>query len=154
MKVTMKFEGGLELAQALNKLPTRVSKRVIREALERAGEPMRADMARRAPRAPGAPDIADNMVMSPARMQGISDNDQAAAIKIGPEKSLFYGLFQEFGTIHHGAQPFARPAFDAGWQKALDSVRASFWTALAAAGISRSVTSSTSVQSPGGGGLV
>ena len=32
----------------------------------------------------------------------------------GPSRKGFWGLFQELGTIYHPAQPFMRPAFDAG----------------------------------------
>lgn len=39
----------------------------------------------------------------------------------------FYGLFQEFGTAHHAAQPFMRPAFEQSKEQALiemtDSLR-------------------------------
>lgn len=152
MKVSMKLEGGVELAGVLNQLPAKVSRRVIRDALERAGTPMQSRMGRLAPRAPGAPDIADNIVMSPARMEGMSDNDQTAAIAIGPIKELaYYGYFQEVGTMHHGAQPFVRPAFDQEVQRVLSAIRAAFWTALTAVGVSRTVTSSAS---PSGGAFL
>ena len=149
MKTTMRFEGGAELAQKLNSLSMKLSKRVIRDALERSGEPIRAGMQRSAPRAPGAPDIADNIVIGTAKMDGLIDNDHAAAIAIGPAKGFRYGYFIEHGTIHTRAQPFVRPAFDAGWQKALDSIRASFWTALASVGVSRSVSAPVSVADEG-----
>ncbi len=154
MKVSMKVEGGAELARALNALPTRVSKKVMRDALEVAGEPIRKGMEMKAPRAPGAPDMADHMVISTAKVEGLIDNDQTAAVKIGPAKGFYWGLFQEFGTIHHGAQPFARPAFDAGVSKAISEMVRATWTALAGRGISRSISQPSTPSSPGGGGLL
>lgn len=35
----------------------------------------------------------------------------------------FYGMFQEFGTARHKAQPFLRPAFDAKKDEALQRIR-------------------------------
>lgn len=33
-------------------------------------------------------------------------------VKFGTTTKAFYGLFQEFGTAHHPAQPFLEPALD------------------------------------------
>lgn len=147
--VRVKFEGGPELVRALESLSTRVSKRVMREALESAGEPIRLAMQQKAPREPGAPDLADNMVIGNARVEGLLDDSQTAAVAIGPSKGFFYAFFQEFGTVHHPAQPFARPAFDEGVARAIRDIAASMWTALAAKGISRSVVKNTPVESDG-----
>lgn len=154
MKISMKIVGGAELARTLNALPTRVSKKVMREALEVAGEPIRKGMEMKAPRAPGAPDIADHMVIGNAKVEGLIDNDQTAAVAIGPARGYYWGLFQELGTIHHGAQPFARPAFESGMSKALAEIVRATWTALAGRGISRSSSSEAPVSSPKGGGLL
>ena len=35
----------------------------------------------------------------------------SAGVAVTPGKA-FWGMFQEFGTAHHGKQPFLRPAFD------------------------------------------
>lgn len=86
MSVTMKIEGGAELAKTLDGLSARLSKKVMREALENAGEPIRKDMQIKAPRAPGAPDIADHMVIGTAR-----GNKTTTAVAIGPAKGFFYG---------------------------------------------------------------
>ena len=107
-------------------------------------------MAQMAPREPGAPDLADNIVISTGRVIKPKGSDShAAAVNIGPEKRFFYGFFQEFGTVHHGAQPFVRPAFDGGVTKALSDMARALWTALAARGISRTVTSDAPIESDG-----
>jgi len=148
--VKMRFEGGKELAKALEGLSARVGKRMLRDALEEVGEPMRKRMAQMAPREPGAPDLADNIVISTGRVIKPKGSDSlASAVNIGPEKRFFYGFFQEFGTVHHGAQPFVRPAFDGGVTKALSDMARALWTALASRGISRTVTSDAPIESDG-----
>lgn len=148
--VTMKFEGGAELAKALEGLSARVSKRMLREALEDAAEPMRRSMAAMAPREPGAPDLADHIVISTARVKKVAgDESQSAAVAVGPAREFYYGLFQEFGTSFHGAQPFVRPAFDGAVSRTISEMARALWTALAARGISRSATSDAPIQGEG-----
>lgn len=36
-----------------------------------------------------------------------------AVVSVGPTRSAFHGLFQEFGTAHFGPKSFMRPAWDA-----------------------------------------
>lgn len=145
----MRVEGGAELVKVLNDLSPRVGKRMLREALEAAGEPMRLSMQAKAPRAPGKPDLADNMVMSTARVKSRNEG-QAAGVAIGPSAGFYYGFFQEFGTVHHSAQPFMRPSFDGGAPRALADLTRALWAALAARGVSRSTTVDAPVE--GGGG--
>src|SRR5690606_2344940 len=37
---------------------------------------------------------------------------------------------QEFGTAHHGPQPFARPAWDAAKGGAIDTVKSEMWSEI------------------------
>jgi HK97 gp10 family phage protein len=53
------------------------------------------------------------------------------AVAVGPAKNRYYGVFQEFGTVHHGAQPFARPAFDLNVTKSLSILASFMWAAIA-----------------------
>jgi HK97 gp10 family phage protein len=158
--IRVRFEGGAELAAALESLPKRVGRSMLVEALTDAAEPMRKRMASLAPREPGAPDMADNIIVSRSMVtiQGdgekVRNDEFQASVAVGPSKGFFYGFFQEFGTTRHSAQPFARPAFDSESQAALDLLARSLWTALAARGISRSVTVNTPVRSGGGSGLL
>lgn len=150
MKMSMRFEGGNELASKLSKLSTRLNKRVTREALNAGAEPVRAAAARMAPRRPPQPDLADHIIVATARAQ----SGETAAVKVGPADVTYWGLFQELGTIHMSAQPFMRPAFDQKWQEALGIVGAAFWTALAALGISRTVSAPSTPQAPDGEDVV
>lgn len=151
MKVSMQVSGAAELEAALSGLTRRVSRRIVREALEFAAEPMRSEASRRAPRAPGAPDLADNMVIANARTTG----SEAAAVSVGPARGVYWGLFQELGTSRHGAQPFLRPAFENQKGKAIERVGQEIWRNLASRGVSRSASNSGfPMSSPGGSGLL
>lgn len=143
MKVSVAFEGGAELAQALDRLSVRISKSIMRDALLEAGEPMRRTAARFAPYEPGAPDLKANIGIAAIR------GDDMATVAIGPTRGFFYGLFQEYGTSRHGAQPFMRPAFDMEAPRALDLLGRALWRELAGRGVSRRVTTVVSVQSVG-----
>jgi HK97 gp10 family phage protein len=148
--ITVRFEGGSELAKTLATLSQRVSKKIQREALVDAAEPMRARMARLAPFEPGKPDLRDAMVISNARGTDV----QETAVAVGPSKAGFYGSFLELGTKFLAARPFARPAFDELAPTSLGIIGAAMWTALAARGIRRSSTVEAPVQSGGGSGLL
>lgn len=146
--ITVKFEGGAELAAALRDLSTRLQKSVLRECLKEGGEPMRQSIASKAPREPGAPDLADNIVIATVR-----DQDNLASVGIGPGKYgesrryFFYDTMQEFGTVHSAAQPFYRPGMDETWPKTLKIVGDAMWRELAGRGIHRpTVTVDVPVQ--------
>jgi HK97 gp10 family phage protein len=140
--ITIRVEGGDRLARTLRELPDRVNRRMQRDALMVAAEPIRGAAAAMAPRAPGAPDLADNIRISNARPE-----DGSVAVAIGPSKNFFYGKFQEFGTSRHGAQPFMRPAWDREGTKALQTIKSALWKALLRRGFGSARTSG------GGGGL-
>jgi HK97 gp10 family phage protein len=106
MTPSLRFVGGAELQRTLEALSSRLSRQVQREALTEAAQPIRLTMAQLAPRAPGVPDIAANIVIGTARLL------RQIAVAIGPAKGFRYGFFQEYGTVRHRAQPFMRPAFD------------------------------------------
>jgi HK97 gp10 family phage protein len=130
MQTDLRLTGGDQLASALLGLSSRLSLSVVNAALREGGEPMRASAAEHAPRAPGAPDIADNVVMSPVRQT----EKHGTGVAIGPSKDFFYGTFQEFGTAHHGANPFMRPAFDGTSRQVVGLVGSALWRALIARG--------------------
>jgi len=123
--ISLRVEGGEKLMKALGELPNRVSRSVQREALKVGGEKIRQAARAIAPRAPGAPDMADHIEIGNART-----DDGSVGISIGPTKGFFYGHFQEFGTTRHGAQPFLRPAFDSEGGTALKLISAETWAAL------------------------
>jgi HK97 gp10 family phage protein len=142
VKVTMRVEGSKQLADALNSLTSRVSRGLLAKSLRAGAEPIREAAARFAPRAPGAPDLADHIGVSGARPE--SGN---VAVAIGPTRNFFYGWFQEHGTTRHGAQPFMRPAFDSESPDALRIIRNEVWASLS----KRSAKSRGSARTSGSG---
>ena len=56
--------------------------------------------------------------------------DTTARFKIGNTKEIFYAHWQEFGTVHHAAQPFLRPAFDTKKVDAANQIGDDFWSEI------------------------
>ena len=141
---SIKYEGGRELDAALKQLSARVSRRLLIEGLTESAEPMRDRMEDLAPRDPETPfDLKENIVIQ----RSLGQDAQEAAVIVGPTKRAYYGGLQEFGTAHHAAQPFARPAFDQTWRVCLAVLGSSLWRELAGRGIHRpSETVATTVQ--------
>lgn len=143
MRMTLRVEGGERLARTLNELPTRVGKSVLREALHSASAPIvRSRIEAMAPRAPGAPDIAANIVVSTGR----AGSGPEAAIVVGPstahredQPNRRYdrqGTYLEFGTSRMAMQPFMRPAFDQTVPAMISALTGALWRALIARGFS------------------
>jgi HK97 gp10 family phage protein len=135
------FTGGQDLDRALRALPDALSHEILIEALIEAAEPIRAEAASLAPRGrTGAPHLADNIVAAETtrvtgsrrgRWRSVEAHEHVVAI--GPSyqpHDHFYGMFQEFGTVHHPAQPFLRPALDRGAPKALQQLAKIIWRHL------------------------
>lgn len=130
--ISMRFAGGEQLARVYDRLPAAVSRRWQLEALRKAAEPLRAEMEVRAPRGPSRAGrrfpthLKDSMAIMTVRRS--TENDPTVAV--GPGKDAFWGFFQEYGTIRHGAQPFAGPSFDARVMTMLNTLRDEAWTAI------------------------
>lgn len=48
---------------------------------------------------------------------------RSAVTQVGPTKAAGQGILQEFGTVHHKAQPFMRPAWDAHGEAAIEVIK-------------------------------
>jgi HK97 gp10 family phage protein len=134
VKVSARIEGFEELARNLLALPEGPRGSRLVAALKVGGAPIKAAMEQLAPREPGAPDMAAGIVMASVTKLGAPDGrkweireDSEAAIAIGPSKDFYYGIFQEYGTVHHKAQPFARPAFEGNKEAALALIGPALW---------------------------
>lgn len=126
--ITVKFEGGQQLASLLASLPKSISKQIQRDVLVEAAEPMVAVARKMAPRAPGAPDIADNIEIGNARTGKDEFGDEKAMqVAWGPVRGFFYGYYLEWGTVKMGARPFMRPAFDGQKERSLGIIRTRTW---------------------------
>lgn len=131
---TLKIEGLKDLEKALMKLPLSTGKSVLRKVLLKAAEPIKNRARDLAPDDPKTPDIDLNTSIEASTKQrrgyGLRgrEGNQAATVYIGPTKDGYpQAIMQEFGTIHHAAQPYMRPAWDGGKNKALDDIKDGLW---------------------------
>lgn len=137
----MKVEGFRELERALDDLGNdRAAKRIGRAALKKAAQPVAEDAAARAPR---DEKDTDGIVLAESLRVGTRLNKRQARrhkrwrvkgavemfVGVANEASA-YGHHQEFGTQHHGAQPFLRPAWDANKDRMLDILRRELWAGI------------------------
>lgn len=145
MRIAVKLEGSADLLKRLQQLPASVSAAAQRKALLAGAEPMRAHAAALAPRdeTAKAPHLADNIVIGVQSARKLKNAGLSAAeldvaqaglvVEVGPAlkpSDHFYGYFQEFGTVHHAAQPFMRPAFDSQGHRSLSVVLTSLWESI------------------------
>jgi HK97 gp10 family phage protein len=139
--VKVRFEGGQQLAKALADLPKSTSGKIRREALRLAADPVKERAESIAARAPGAPDMADNIVVSNGRSKGVE-----VSVVVGPNKNArtddtrglsfdVQAWFVENGTVDTPAQPFMRPAFSVAIGH-LSDISAAIWKSLAQRGVS------------------
>lgn len=138
----LKVLGSEQLVTNLQQLSRRLSKKVVTEALLLAAEPMQQIAAQLAPRRPGEPDLADHIVVMPVDDKR---NRRDVSVAYGPSREFFYGIYQEYGTGHHRAQPFMRPSFDRGGRTAVNRFKSEVWAALIRRGFG-------SARAGGGGG--
>ncbi|OMQ44930.1 HK97-gp10 family putative phage morphogenesis protein [Ensifer sp. 1H6] len=127
MAIKVKVEGFRELDKALQQLKVATAKNVARRVLMKAAEPIAEDMRARAP---DDPDTGGNDLKSSIGVGTKLTKRQSKANKRESPVEVFVGAggvpqahLQEFGTEHHVAQPFARPAWDAGKSQALETIR-------------------------------
>jgi HK97 gp10 family phage protein len=139
MRLGLELEGAEELRVALLTLSKAVRKRALYDVLRPAADVIRWRMGELAPRQAGVGGggLADNIETSVARRIGSVAGGQwqavdefQAALAVGPAKHIYYAIFQEYGTVHHGAQPFGRPAFDTNTDVALGIIGKGLWALL------------------------
>jgi HK97 gp10 family phage protein len=124
--ITLKVEGGDKLAATLRDLPNRVSRSIQREALATGAEVIRQRVAASAPREPGTPDLASNILVQ----KDVRPGDGSVGVGIGVPRGFFYDWFNEFGTVKQSARPFWRPAFDSEKERVIKLVASEMWAAL------------------------
>lgn len=130
--IEFRVDGFKELESALRKLPQEIAGRVLSAALRKAGEPMAADARQAAPRSANHDPnghMGDSIKLRILR-DANSTADVEAAFWLGPDANHWYGGFQEFGTIHKGARPFMRPAFDRHKDEVIDLLGKELWKGI------------------------
>jgi HK97 gp10 family phage protein len=141
MTDTVKLTGFKELDKALEKLTKAAGKGVLRRALKKAAQPVADVASRLAPDDPSttSEDLHREIFVSPklsnrdkAQHRKMFRDDKASVeMFIGPSvKAYPQALMQEFGTSRHGAQPYMRPAWDAGKDKVLDDIGGELWSEI------------------------
>ena len=140
--ISIKFEGGAELAKALDELSVRLGRKVMREVLTEAAEPIRARGESLAPLGKIAPHQKPSVTISiPKKSAYLDLSREIATVAIGPSHDFPEALPVELGTVDTSAQPYMRPAFDAEHGKALQIVSDAAWRELAGRGIQRPMAS-------------
>ena len=142
--------GGAALDRALQQLPAKIERNILRSALRQGANVYRAEVRENIP-------ISSGKLRKSVRVStGSKGASVFAYVRIG-NKDTFYARFLEFGTQPHGVKkgasvrrgkyqdgvlnpglqpkPFARPAFDGKAGQALAAVQAQIRKRLTAAGI-------------------
>lgn len=117
----VRIEGLRDLDRALGELPKATGRNVLRRVGRAALEPMAEHAAEQAPHLFG--DLRDSVQVStkrPRRHRKASEVE----VYMGPS-NVPQAHLQEFGTQHHGPQPYMRPAWDRGKDGALGAVAGS-----------------------------
>ena len=126
-----KLSGEEGLTRKFKAVIKAVGKRPLRDAVQRAADQIVDEARLRAPvlsvpstrRRAGA--LRDDITAVRAK-----STDTTARFKIGNTKEIFYAHWQEFGTVHHAAQPFLRPAFDTKKVDAANQIGDDFWSEI------------------------
>jgi len=137
MRGKVEITGLREMNAAFDALGKATSRNVLRRVGIKALDQEFVPEARRL--APDDPETSGNDLHSSiiasdklnARQKALfrkREDKSFAEVYAGPTRP--HGLLQEFGTAHHGPQPFMRPAWDATWRKILDNVARGLWAEI------------------------
>lgn len=128
------LQGLEQFAKNLRSLDLSKQRAVKVKILMEAAEPIQETAERLVPVSDEAPHLVDHILRKP--LTRVDDEEFGgkrstfegeAVVGVGPVKSLFYGSFQEFGTVRHKAQPFMRPAWDQHKDGAYRTIQARLW---------------------------
>lgn len=122
----VRVEGLREIDQALGQLPKATGKNVLRRVGRARLEPM-ADVARNKVPVDNS-DLKDSIAVStknPKRHR----KQSTVEVHMGPGRHPQAHL-QEFGTQHHGPQPYMRPAWDGGKGDLLTGLADDLWSEI------------------------
>jgi HK97 gp10 family phage protein len=120
---TFRIDGLSELKEALEELPKATGTNVLKRALIKAGEPIRDEAQRLAPRAVGT--LQASMIVSSKlsrRQKSEHKKESKVEFFVGPAP-LVQAITQEFGTVDHPPQAFMRPAWDGNKRAGLESIK-------------------------------
>lgn len=118
----VQIEGLQETLANLRELPQRIGRATLRKSLVKAAQPVAVVARSLAPDDPAtpAPDLKASIAVTTTLTRGQRRRRpklNEVEVYIGPTRQagravLNYASFQEFGTVHHPAHPYLRPAWD------------------------------------------
>jgi HK97 gp10 family phage protein len=131
MAERVQIEGLSDLQTSLRELPDATAKAVLRRLARKRLQPIIDHAKSLVPVEEG--DLRDGLNVSSKlskrqrglrgkAKEGAHDIEMYAGARPDPAAHL-----QEFGSSHHGAQPFLRPAWDAGRHALLDGLKDDLW---------------------------
>ena len=130
--MTIRVDGFKELDAALQEMKTATARGTVRRAMMKAFQPMADEASRLAPDDPRtpAPDLHRTIKVGDAMkagrsmfVKGFGFNDGQVTVWMGPTKEGYpQAIMQEFGTVNQPAQPYMRPAWDAGKDRLLEDL--------------------------------
>jgi HK97 gp10 family phage protein len=128
--VTIRVDGLKELDRALSEMKTATAKGVVRRTMVKALQPMADEASRLAPDDPRttSQDLHRSIKVGDALkagrsmfVKGFGFGDGQVTVWMGPTREGYpQAIMQEFGTVKQPAQPYMRPAWDAGKVQLLD----------------------------------
>lgn len=129
---TVQLTGFRELEKALRELPKATGKNVLRRVAKGALEPLADAAAAKAPQDEGR--LAFSISVGEKRTRRVRTGfkrSDGIEMAMGPGNTLAgvlqYASFVEFGTVDTPPQPFMRPTWNAGADRALDYIKDNLW---------------------------
>lgn len=129
-----KIEGLKEMDAALKDLGDSQSKRVVRRTLKQLGNPIADEARDLAPvdmTRDDGPHLYEGIRVSSSlesrHKRRLRNPKGTISLFVGPDRRAFHAHLQEFGTQHHKAQPFMRPAWDKHKSALLSRLRKLLW---------------------------
>lgn len=131
--VTIKVEGLRELGERMRGLSADVNRKIARATTNAGAQVIKKIAQRLAPVSPPevSPNIPPgnlkkNIIVRYKRKSRLTSEHVVTVRAKGPKvvgEPYRVGVFQEYGTVHHGPQPFMRPALDQGKSQAIEAMR-------------------------------
>lgn len=126
--------GASELEKVLKKLPKEVGEQVMISALRSGAGVIKKEAKATAPRGVGKKGRYFRQLFESITVRKVSRRGETPMVKVSVGDA-FWGMFQEFGTRFHGAQPWLRPAFDATQGNALAKIGKQLGKAISKAAV-------------------
>ena len=132
--MSIRVDGFKELDAALQEMKTATARGTVRRAMLKALQPMADEASRLAPDDPRTPSpdlhrtikVGDTLKAGRSIMaKGFGFKDGQVTVWMGPTREGYpQAMMQEFGTVNQPAQPYMRPAWDAGHGQLLEDLKA------------------------------